>query len=95
MKKAKSFQTAKIHPQGITQLLFKFQIISVWCCFKSVAYVKKRVQKNDKKQDEYTKNQHWLNSYACCFLVSMKKIKPVLVQENKKSCVNVQRKQCQ
>ena len=41
MNKVNNFQMEKVQPQGVAQLLLDFLPISVWRCYKSVAYRQK------------------------------------------------------
>ena len=50
MTTVKRFQIAKISKQDIAWILLNVLLISVPSYFKSVAYVKKRVQKNEKER---------------------------------------------
>ena len=59
------------------------------CCL-----YQKSCRKNKKTSMSIRRNQKWLNSYDFHFLVSMWKVQPVEVQENKNSSTNVQRKHC-
>ena len=45
MKKANSFQAAKVQPQSVAQLLLDFLPISAWRCLYKKAYIKKRVHR--------------------------------------------------
>ena len=59
MKKAISLQITKIQPQDVASFFAIFLLILVWCCLKSVAYIKTRIEKKKQIKNsmykEYTK----------------------------------------